>query len=54
MSNTYPRFGAAYAALPLLNPVMARLVDLPSFAAANVLYALVLGIWVAGTGKVKA
>lgn len=47
-------FGAVFAALPLLNPVMSRYVDLPSFALANVLYSLVLGIWVARTPKIPA
>ncbi len=42
---------AVYAGLPLLNPVMARLVDLPSFAIANIVYSLILGIWVARTPK---
>ncbi len=46
--------GAVYAGLPLLNPMMARYIDLPSFAAANIFYSLVLGIWVARTPKVPA
>ncbi len=46
--------GAVYAGLPLLNPVMAQYIDLPSFAAANILYSLVLGVWVAHTPKVPA
>lgn len=47
-------FGAVYAGLPLLNPVMARQVDLPSFALANLLYSLILGAWVARTPKIRA
>lgn len=47
-------FGAVYAGLPLFNPVMARNVDLVSFALANLLYSLVLGTWVARTPKVPA
>ncbi len=44
-------FGAVYAALPLLNAVMAQHIDLPSFALANILYSLVLGFWVTRTPK---
>ncbi len=47
-------FGAVYAGLPVLNPVMARYIDLPSFALANILYSLVLGVWVARTPKIPA
>ncbi len=47
-------FGAVYAALPLLNPIMAQMVDLPSFALANVLYSLLLGLWVDATAKIPA
>ena len=47
-------FGAVYAGLPLFNPVMARYIDLPSFALANILYSLVLGTWVARTPKIPA
>lgn len=46
--------GAVYAGLPLLNPVMARFIDLPSFAVANILYSIVLGAWVARTPKIPA
>lgn len=46
--------GAVYAGLPLLNPVMARYIDLPSFAVANIAYSLVLGIRVARTPKIPA
>lgn len=46
--------GAVFAGLPLLNPVMARLVDLPSFALANLSYGLILGITVARTPKIRA
>ena len=46
--------GATFAGLPLLNPVMAHYIDWPSFAIANILYALVLGIWVAHTPKIPA
>ncbi len=45
---------AIFAGLPLINPVMARLVDLPSFAVANIVYSLVLGFWVARTPKIQA
>lgn len=44
--------GAVYAGLPLLNPIMARYIDLPSFAIANIIYSLVLGLWVARTPRV--
>ncbi len=43
--------GAVYAGLPLLNPVMARLVDLPSFAVGNIVYSLILGLWITHTPK---
>ncbi len=46
--------GAMFAGLPLLNPVMARLVDWFSFALANVCYSLILGILVARTPKIRA
>ncbi|MBI3763848.1 MAG: hypothetical protein HY260_18545 [Chloroflexi bacterium] len=38
--------GATIAALPIVNPVMVRNVDLTSFALANVLYGLLLGWWI--------
>lgn len=44
--------GAVYAGLPLINPLMARYIDLPSFAIANILYSLVLGLYVVRTPKV--
>jgi hypothetical protein len=47
-------FGAVYAGLPLLNPIMARNIDLASFAVANILYSLVLGSWVARTPRVPS
>jgi hypothetical protein len=46
--------GAVFAGLPLFNPVMARLIDLPSFALANISYSLILGTWVARTSKIRA
>ncbi len=46
--------GAVFAGLPLLNPVMARYIDLPSFAVANILYSLILGTWIARTPKIPA
>jgi len=46
--------GAVYAGLPLLNPAMARLVDLPSFAAANIVYSLILGLVIAHTPRISA
>ena len=46
--------GAVFAGLPLFNPVMARLVDWPSFALANITYSLILGMWVARTYKIPA
>ncbi len=45
--------GAIFAGLPLLNPVMARYVDLPSFAVANIVYSLVLGLRVIQTPKIN-
>ncbi len=38
--------GASVAALPILNPVMAREVEWVSFAIANVAYGVVLGWWI--------
>lgn len=46
--------GALYAGLPLFNPIMAQYVDLPSFAIANIVYSLVLGLSVARTRKIRA
>lgn len=37
-------YGALIAALPLVNPVMAKYVDLPSFLVAHLVYSLVLGL----------
>jgi hypothetical protein len=45
---------ALYVALPLINPVMARYVDLLSFAVANIVFSLVLGLWVQRTPKISA
>ncbi len=47
-------FGAVYAGLPVFNPIMARHIDLASFALANILYSLVLGLWVARTPRIPA
>ena len=44
--------GAVYAGLPLLNPIMARLVDGLSFAVANIVYSLILGLWITRTPKI--
>ncbi len=44
--------GAVFAGLPLLNPIMAKTIDLPSFAIANIIYSLVLGLTVARTPKI--
>jgi hypothetical protein len=46
--------GAIFAGLPLFNPVMAQFIDWPSFAAANIVYSLVLGGWVNRIPKVPA
>jgi hypothetical protein len=46
--------GATYAALPLLNPVMAQYIDWPSFITANIVYSLVVGLWVERTPKIPA
>lgn len=46
--------GAVYAGLPLFNPVMAKVIDLPSFALANIIYSLVLGLSMAGAPKIQA
>lgn len=45
--------GAVYAGLPLLNPIMAQYIDLPSFAIANIAYSVVLGVAVTRTQKVN-
>ncbi len=44
--------GATFAALPLVNPVMAQYIDWTSFAVANIVYSFVIGLWVARTPKV--
>ena len=46
--------GAIFAGLPIFNPVMAAHVDWLSFAFANVMYSLVLGLWVARSPKIPA
>jgi hypothetical protein len=45
---------ASVLTLPLLNPIMVRVVDVPSFIVAHVIYGLVMGIYVARTAKVPA
>ena len=45
---------ATIVILPVINPIMAKLIDLPSFGAANILYGLVMGLWVANTPKVAS
>lgn len=40
--------------LPTINPVMSRLLDWPSFAIANLVYGVVMGLWVARTPRVRA
>lgn len=45
--------GAVYAGLPLLNPIMAQYIDLPSFAIANIAYSVVLGVAITRTKKVN-
>lgn len=47
-------FGAVYAGLPLFNPIMARQIDLVSFALANGLYSPTLGFSVSRTPQVPA
>jgi hypothetical protein len=47
-------FGATLIVLPQINPVMSQLLDWPSFAAANIVYGLFMGFWVAETPKVEA
>ncbi len=46
--------GAAYIALPAVNPVMSQFLDWPSFAAANIIYGVIMGFWVAHTPQVRA
>jgi hypothetical protein len=45
---------ASVLTLPLIDPVMARVVNVPSFVAAHVVYGLVMGIYVARAKKVQA
>ena len=45
---------ATVLTLPLLNPIMARIVDVPSFVVAHIAYGLVMGLYVARTEKVPA
>jgi hypothetical protein len=45
---------ATILTLPLLNPVMTHIVDVPSFVVAHVAYGLVMGIYVARAKKVPA
>lgn len=47
-------FAATLIVLPQINPLMSQLLDWPSFAAANVVYGVTMGIWVAETPKVEA
>lgn len=47
-------FAATLVVLPQVNPVMSQLLDWPSFAVANIVYGLIMGIWVAETPKVEA
>jgi hypothetical protein len=46
--------GAIFAGLPLFNTVMAQHVDWLSFAIANIVYSLVLGLWVVRSSKIPA
>ena len=45
---------ASVLTLPLLDPLMARVVDVPSFTIAHIGYGLVMGIYVARAKKVPA
>jgi hypothetical protein len=47
-------FAATLIVLPQINPVMSQLLDWPSFAAANIVYGLVMGYCVAETPQVEA
>ncbi len=47
-------FGATIIVLPNINPAMSRLLDWYSFALANFVYGLTMGLWVAHTPKVHA
>jgi hypothetical protein len=46
--------GATVVVLPAINPAMSERVDWASFLAANVIYSLVLGLWVGNTPRVPA
>ena len=46
-------FGAYFGVLPLVNPVMVRNIDLPSFFYAHVFYSFVLGWWLQRSPQVK-
>jgi hypothetical protein len=46
-------FSATLIVLPQVNPVMSQLLDWPSFAVANIVYGLFMGVWVAETPKVE-
>jgi len=45
---------ATFLGLPLLNPVMEKFIDWPSFIIAQVCYSLILGWWIMRTPKVPA
>lgn len=47
-------FTATLAILPQINPLMSQLLDWPSFGIANIVYGLVMGIWVGRSPKVSA
>ena len=46
-------FGAYFGVLPLVNPVMVRNIDLPSFFYAHVFYSFVLGWWLQRSPQIK-
>lgn len=45
-------FGATSIALPLINPAMSQRLDWVSFIVANLVYSLVMGLWIAFTPMV--
>jgi hypothetical protein len=45
---------ASWLILPMINPLMARYVDHPSFFVAHLVYGLVLGSWIRHTPKIRA
>ena len=47
-------FAATLIVLPQINPVMSQYLHWPSFAAANIVYGLFMGFWVAETPRVEA